>query len=602
MKVNGLMNRKWTLAQVDRSKAQYLAAQLNVHPVVGHLLAGRGVDTVEQGQMFLDRRLTKLHDPLLHPGIPEAAKLLCEAVKAGKKICIYGDYDVDGMCATAILLECLKIGGATPRFYVPDRLEEGYGVNGDALRSLKRDGVDVVVTVDCGITALAEAEIAKAEGITYIVTDHHEMVATLPNADAIVHPRLAGSQYPFGQLCGAGVAFKLAWELARQLTGDSKVSPAFRKFLTDATSLAAVGTICDVVPMTDENRILVYYGLQSLKKSPPLGLAKMMMLGKLGEKARLEASDVAFYLGPRLNACGRLGQARLGVELLVTRDEKRAAELARYLEEENLARQTLERRLFGEAKELAQALYPPDGDDTAMIVASESFHPGVMGIVASRLVERYHRPCIMMNLGKEYASGSGRSVPGFHLQQALAECGDILERSGGHAMAAGMKVRLDRLEEFRTRFHEISKRLLAGRDREGEILVDMEIPLDVLSFKLIESLEILEPFGPTNQPPIFMASNLEVVGEPKKVGGGERHLMFKVRQANRVYKAIAFGMAERTAELTGAGARCSLVFRPNINEFNGFRSVDLEVKDMRAAERSQVVAERAILQPALAAG
>lgn len=589
------MNKRWTLAAVDRDRAQFLAKSLGIHPIVAHLLVARGVETQAQGEIFLDRRLARLHDPALMPGIEKAATLLADAVRAGKRICVYGDYDVDGMCATAILLECLKIGGASPRFYVPDRLEEGYGVNADALRTLKQDGVDVVVTVDCGVTAIVEAEVARAEGLTYIVTDHHECQAELPKADAVVHPRLPGSQYPFGDLCGAGVAFKLAWETARKITGAEQVTPAFRKFLMDATSLAAVGTICDVVAMDDENRILVHYGLKSLRANPPIGLAKLMALGKLAEKSRLEATDVSFQLGPRLNSCGRLGQARLGVELLTTRDEKRATELARYLEEENSARQTLERRLLSEVKELANQLYPPDGDDTAMIVAGEGFHAGVIGIVASRLVEKYHRPCIVLNLGPEYATGSGRSVPGFHLQQALAECSDLLERSGGHAMAAGLKVRRDRLEEFRERFHQLSKEWLAGRDREGEILIDMEAPLDALTLNLVESLEVLEPYGPTNRPPVFMASNLATVGEPRKVGATKQHLMFFVRQGQRKYKAIAFGMAERASELT-AERTCSLVFQPSINEFNGYRTVDLQVKDMRiesAAEEATWTAERA---------
>ncbi|MGL5095651.1 MAG: single-stranded-DNA-specific exonuclease RecJ, partial [Planctomycetia bacterium] len=315
------MPRRWLLSPPRPELIRRFAADLKVHPLVGQLLANRGLVDSEDGRKYLDRRLGNLHDPETHPGVVDAADRLYAAVQNRKQICVYGDYDVDGMCASAILLECLRLGGAQPRYYVPSRLDEGYGVNREALQRLRQEmGVEVVVTVDCGIASVDEAAEAAALGLEYIVTDHHEFARELPPAACIVHPRLPGSQYPFGDLCGAGVAFKLAWELARRFSGGRKATPAFQKLLLDMTTLAAVGTICDMVPLCDENRVLVHHGLIGLTKEPPLGLAQLIAVAALDKKSKLTAGDVGFSIGPRLNACGRLGQGRLGVELLTTRD------------------------------------------------------------------------------------------------------------------------------------------------------------------------------------------------------------------------------------------------------------------------------------------
>ncbi|MFO0949317.1 MAG: single-stranded-DNA-specific exonuclease RecJ [Planctomycetota bacterium] len=579
------MARRWILSPRNPELAMRLAEGLNVHPVVGELLINRGVASIEAGRRFLNRKLVDLHDPVLHPGITEAADLIHEAIGQQKNICIYGDYDVDGMCATAILLECLRLGGTKPRFYVPDRLEEGYGLNSDALARLKDEGIDLVITVDCGVSSWEEANFARQIGLTLIVTDHHEYSELGPApADVVVHPRLPGSQYPFGGLCGTGVAYKLAWELARRFSGGSKTTDLFQKFLLDATSLAAVGTVCDVVPLNDENRVLVHHGLRSLKAEPPMGLACLMELAGMASKAKLDSGDLGFVIGPRLNACGRLGQARLGVELLTTKDKMRAWELARYLEEENKKRQSVERKIFTEARELAEKQYDIDDKDACpvLVLASENWHPGVIGIVASRMVERYHRPCLMIALGDGEGAGSGRSVPGFHLQQALAACGEHLIKSGGHAMAAGLRVRRDSLDRFRESFEELARGQLAAEDLAGEIQVDVEVPLHVLNPSLLAKLEVMQPFGLTNPSPTMLATNLNVVGEPRKVGGGERHLMFRVAQGGKSMKAIAFGLAERAEELMSQEGKCCVVFRPIISEYRGYPEVELQVKDFCA--------------------
>ncbi|MBX9655444.1 single-stranded-DNA-specific exonuclease RecJ [bacterium] len=573
--------KRWSVRSFDRDRANFLAKQLDVHPVVGTLLINRGVMTADEGVRFLDRKLKCLHDPAEHPGIVEAADRIYAAIQAKRSIAIYGDYDVDGMCASSILIECLRLAGVEPRSYIPDRFEEGYGVNSAALDRLKADGVDLVVTVDCGIASVAEADHARAIGLEYIVTDHHDMGETIPRADVVCHPRLPGSKYPFPHLCGTGVAFKLAWELSRRVSGTSTATPAFRKFLLDATTLAAIGTICDVVPIEGENRAIVHHGLMGLKQSPPLGLAYLIREAKLDSKKRFEADDVGFGLGPRLNACGRLGQATMGVELLTTRDGARAQDLAKFLDERNKERQTIERRTFLEARELAEQVYNISSGDlpNSIVLASESWHPGVIGIVASRMVERYHRPCILIAIDSDGGTGSGRSIRGVHLGQALSECSHHLVKAGGHEMAVGLRIHRHQIDSFREAFDAHVRSSITAEHLIADIKIDMEVPLHVLTPKLVRSLEVLEPFGVGNPKPLFLATNLTLEGEPRLMGGGNRHLAFNVRQGDKTMRAVAFGQGERVQHIADSQGQCSIVFEPMINDFRGYEQVELRVRD-----------------------
>lgn len=578
------VKRQWSLCPTNRDLATFLSRQLQVDFVVGTLLVNRGVQTVEEGERFLDRRLKSLEDPRRLPGVEEAADRIFHAARAGRVVCVYGDYDVDGMCATAVLLECLRLAGCQARSHIPDRMEEGYGVNTQALERLRGEGVDLVVTVDCGVTSIEEAVRARAIGLEYIVTDHHELAGGVPPADAVVHPRLPGSDYPFGHLCGTGVAFKLAWEIARRFSGGNQTTDAYRRFLLDATSLAAIGTICDVVPMEGENRVFVHHGLQSLKQSPPLGLAHLLREAGLDARPQFTSEDIAFQLGPRLNACGRLGQARLGVELLTTRDPARASELARFLDNANKERQTIERRIFQEARELASELYSLDRGDlpAAFVLASDNWHPGVIGIVASRMVDRFHRPCIMISSGESaIATGSGRSIDGLHLQETLLACSEYLVTSGGHEMAAGLRIERDRIDDFRVAFQEEARRRLTQEHLLAEICVDLEVPLHVLTPKLIRSLERLEPFGAGNRKPMFLATDLVLAGEPKTMGAGQRHLSFRVQQGNSTLRAVAFGQAERLGDVADDQGRCCVLFEPMINTYRGYPEVELKVRDFQ---------------------
>jgi single-stranded-DNA-specific exonuclease len=583
--------KTWRLLPHDPAAVQRLAGVLGVPAIVAQLLLNRGLAEEELARRFLDAPLAGLHPPDLLPGVAAAADRILAAARAGRRICVYGDYDVDGVTGTAILVHCLRLLGAQADIYVPHRLEEGYGLNSEALRQIAASGATLVVTVDCGIASLAEAAEAKRLRLELIVTDHHEMRATLPEADVLVHPRLPGTQYPFGWLSGAAVAFKLAWALAQRHCGGEKVTPRFKEYLLDAVALAALGVVADVVPLHDENRILVRYGLTRLRQAPVPGLKALLEVAGIAAGAELRAGDIGYRLAPRLNAAGRLGCARLVVDLLTTTRPEQAADLARFLEDQNQKRQTLERRLLSEARQQIEET-GRDGDH-ALVLAGGGWHAGIIGIVASRLVDLYGRPALMIALpggrGAEGpAVGSGRSVPGFALHEALQACGDLLEGHGGHQAAAGFRIRPDNIDAFRDRFCDYSARCFPGGLPLPSLVVDAEAPLSAFTVALVRDLDRLEPYGADNRRPLFLAGNLQVVGEPRKVGQGERHLSFRVRQGTTGLRAIAFGLAERVEELLSAGGVCSLVFTPKLNEWQGRKSVDLEVADFQPGPRARL--------------
>jgi single-stranded-DNA-specific exonuclease len=576
----------WHLLPHDGGAIERLGASLRLPPIVAQLLMNRGLSSPEAARRFLDAPLTDLHAPGLLPGVAEAAERLLHAARDGRRICVYGDYDVDGTTGTAILWQALHLVGAAADFYVPHRLEEGYGLNSLALRQIASTGVSVVVTVDCGIGALAEAEEARQLGLELIVTDHHEFKEHLPSAAVVVHPRLPGGSYPFAGLSGAGVAFKLAWALCQRFCGAERVTPRFREFLLDSVVLTALGLVADVVPLYDENRIFVRHGLARLRRTPTPGMKALLDTAGLDDKRTLSADDVSFRLAPRLNAVGRLGSARLVIELLTTTSPQRAASLARYLEGQNVQRQVFERRILAKARELVSDC-SPEGMP-ALVLSDPEWHPGIVGIVASRLVELYARPVLLIALRQErpecnaVGQGSGRSVPGFPLHEALRACGEHLLSHGGHAAAAGFKIQPELIDIFRQRFCAYAAQFFQANPLTPRLLVDAELPLHTLTTGLVRDLDQLEPYGMDNRRPLFLAAGLHIVGTPNRVGGGERHLSFRVRQQGTTLRAIAFGMADRAEELMSAGGACCLVFTPRLNEWQGFRRVDLDIVDFQA--------------------
>ncbi len=583
--------KTWRLLPHDAAGIEQLSRGLKISPALAQLLLNRGVHDCEQARRFLLAPLSGLHDPALLPGVVEAARRLHQAVRDGKRICVYGDYDVDGITGTTILWRCLQRVGAAVDYYIPHRLEEGYGLNAEALRTLAAQGTQVVVTVDCGIGSLADADEARRLGLELIVTDHHHIGDRLPDACVVVHPKLPGGSYPFPDLCGAGVAFKLAWAVCQEFSQAKRVTESLRQFLLESVALVAMGSVADVVPLLDEARVFVKYGLKSLKEAPSLGLKALMQASGLMEKNRLEAADIGFNLAPRINAVGRLGQARLAVELLATPSEPRAADLARYLNDQNQLRQQIERRIYREACELAETQHNLQ-EDAALVLASADWHAGVIGIVAGRLVERYARPTLMISLKEDVGQGSGRSPDGFNLHEALQACREHLSGHGGHAKAAGFKIPRQNVDRFRQQFCDYAARRLNGRPRNHILTIDAETPLVALTLGLMRGIHYLEPHGIGNPRPLFLTGGLQIAGEPKKVGNGERHLSFRVRQESLTMKAIGFGMADRLEELMSQGGQCCLVYTPRINEYppnSGQVHIDLEVADFQPGPRAMLL-------------
>ena len=577
----------WHLRPGDPTATNRLAAAARVSSVVAQLLLNRDVKDPAAARRFLDSPLAGLHPPHALPGVEAAAERITKAVSEKRRICIYGDYDVDGVTGTAIMLRVLAKLGANVQFHVPLRLSEGYGLNSGRIRELAQTGVSLVVSVDCGIASLAEAEVAREVGIELIITDHHEMKMgmdgpLLPPAAVLVHPRLPSpTPYPFGDLSGAGVAFKLAWAVAQRASGSEKVAPELREVLMDAVGLAALGLVADVVPLRDENRILVRHGLERIRTNPSVGLKALLDAIGVKPDQVLTSEDVGFKLAPRLNAAGRLGCASLAVELLTTTSPSKAAELARVLEGQNGERQARERKYTAAAKELVERDFAAD---PAMVVASEDWHPGVVGIVASRLVDHFGKPALVIALppNEQIATGSGRSIPGFALHQALLACDSLLEGHGGHAAAAGFKVRPERIPALRDRFNAYVASHYPGGAPASRLTLDAEVPLSAITHGLLKDMDKLEPYGAGNPRPKFLAADVKVEGA-RLIGTGEvqRHMDFRARQGETTIRCVAWGMADRMEELMSAGGDCCLAFTPKVNEWKGFRKIELQVIDLK---------------------
>lgn len=575
------MPKAWRFAPFDETCVRNLAARLQVSPVLAQILSARGYTTPERAGAFLDVKLTGLHDPETLPGVAEAADRIIAAMTAGRRITIYGDYDVDGVTATSLLWHCLKLAGAKVDYYVPHRLEEGYGLHRDALQSLhERDPSTLLVTVDCGIASVAEAAYARELGLELIVTDHHQPGPVLPEAVCLVHPRLPGTAYPFGDLCGVGVAFKVAWAVCQRLGDGKRASPRMREFLLSAIGLTAIGTVADVVPLIDENRILVRFGLQSLLERSSIGLKALLRVAELHEKPLLLAEDVAFSLAPRINAAGRLGQARLAIELLTTDNADRAATLADYLEEQNKVRQTVERRILKEAKEMLESR--PDWTEAgALVLAHHDWHPGVIGIVASRVAALYSKPTVLIALNHQDQTGVGsaRSFANFDLYRGLSVCSGHLTAFGGHHAAAGLKIPADKIDAFREEFcrhvgdnHEVQASDL-------ELQIDAEVRLADLSVRAVTELDRLGPFGRSNQRPVLASTRVELAEPPRKMGGGDRHLSLLIRQYGKTLRAISFGNGDWADALSAVQGTIAISYAASINRFRGRENVELQLLD-----------------------
>jgi single-stranded-DNA-specific exonuclease len=575
--------RQWTVA-AQHPLAQELAQRLKISTLLSQALLSRGITREEDCRAFLQPSLKALHEPHTLPGIDLAAGRIARAVRDREKIVIYGDYDVDGITATAILWHAVRLLGGDVSYYVPHRIDEGYGLNPQAVSQLIDQGARLIVTVDCGVTALEAAKVARERGADLIITDHHQFDAGgLPDCCAIVHPRLpSAAPYLNPHLCGAGVAFKLAWQTGRAVTGHPRVSEEFRAFLLEATALAALGTIADVVPLVGENRVLAHFGLGGLRASKLTGIRALIESAALTGR-QLDSYDIGFRLAPRLNACGRMGHASLAVKMLTEATDSEAMEIAAFLEEQNRARQAIERTILDEALAQIQERKTAFESERAVVLASERWHAGVIGIVAARLVERFCRPTVLISLADGHGQGSGRSVAGFHLADALSACAANLLSHGGHEMAAGLKIDPARFDAFRQDLLNYAALHVRPEMMRPQLKLEAAAALGQMSEALVADLQRLGPFGNGNRRPLWLFRDVQLASAPRVVGKTGQHLQLLVKQGNQRVKCIAFGHG-KMAERLKAGEALELAAEPIINEFNGYRTVELDVKDLRIPE------------------
>ncbi|MEL6740042.1 MAG: single-stranded-DNA-specific exonuclease RecJ [Planctomycetota bacterium] len=568
------------------------AAQDAALALTDRVLAGRGLGDEAAREAFCSPSLLGLHDPSLIPGLDRAAERILAAARAGEPIVIFGDYDVDGVTASTILLRMLRAiaPDADATSYIPHRLDEGYGLNADALRALAADGARVIVTVDCGITATAEADLARELGVDLIITDHHNPPASerdVPRAFSVVHPRLPGSAYPFGELCGAGVAYKLAWRLATIANGSDKVAEPMRRLLIDLLALCALGVIADVVPLVDENRIIARHGLSRCANSPIIGLRALVEASRL-ESDKIDAEAVGFRLAPRLNACGRMGHARDALRLFTTDDPAEAASLAQMLSEQNEQRRSVERRILEEAVAAAEAAGMTSPDKRIIILASEGWHPGVVGIVCSRLVERFGRPAVLLNADGPIAagtalSGSGRSIDGFNLHGALDACAEHLAGFGGHDMAAGLRLDASNLDALTDALLAHAAERIAEDDLLPAVRYDTEAELAELHRHEVERLESLSPFGRGNPRVRVLVRGLRLTGRPEAFGRTGQHLSLRVTsEGGPTLRCIMWSGAE-LLDAIPPGATIDAVLTPKLSTWNGSTRVEPELSDLRVA-------------------
>jgi single-stranded-DNA-specific exonuclease len=535
-------------------------------PVIRQILFNRGYATRQEAYDFLNAKEPFNTDPFQLKGMRATVDRITSAIDSREPIAVYGDYDVDGVTATALLVQALRSLGADVREYIPNRFDEGYGLNKDALSALKDQGVRLVISVDCGIRSPEEADHARAIGIDLIISDHHEPAGVIPNALAVINPKQAGDHYPEKYLAGVGIAYKIAQALL------STFQPSNFQLET-LLDLVALGTVADLAPLSGENRVLVRRGLLQMRQSQRQGLVSLAGVAEV-QLNKISAMNIGFGLGPRLNAAGRLESALASFDLLMTNDVFKAGQLALQLDQQNRDRQRLTKDTQARAESIALA----DDPDTFLLFAADSgFNPGVVGLAASRLVEVFARPAIVAEQGEEFTRGSCRSIPAFHITRALDQCADLLVRHGGHAAAAGFTVRNENVKELVTRLKAIARDQLADLDLRPVLSADAEVPLSDLKPELMKYLDALQPTGYGNPDAVFVARNLRVI-ESRTVGADGKHLKMKVTDGKVTYDAIAFRLGEWKINMP---AKIDLMFAFETNEFNGRTSYQLNVKDLK---------------------
>lgn len=586
------MNKRWAIAKVEPAQSKTLARALGLPLPLAQALVNRGFRDVESARQFLNPQLRQLSDPFELPDMAAAVDRILAAINGRERVVIYGDYDVDGLTSSALLWRVLRAAGvATVETFLPHRMDEGYGLSADGVaRCLREYRPDLLIAVDCGTTAVAEISDLKSQGVDTVVLDHHEPPSELPDCVALVNPKTVGRLYeaandhrrltesaynkpPWLPLASVGVSFKLAHALQKR-GREQGLAWANNLDLREHLDLVAVGTVADMVPLTGENRILTRAGLERLGTSNKVGLRALMDIADVPDE--VTPYHIGFRIGPRLNAAGRIGDAMAALELLLTEDRVRAAALAKFLNEHNAERQRIEEQMIREALAMARAEVDLERE-RVVVLAKEGWHVGVVGIVASRVLQEFYRPTVIIGIGDGMGKGSCRSIAGFSMVGALGECAPLLERFGGHEMAAGLSVKAEKIPALRKALNEIAARTLSDEDLTPQVMIDAEMRLAQLDDEFFDQLTKFDPCGMDNPAPLFMVRGVRLRGEPRVVGKG--HLKFFVTDGEATTEAIWWGAGAR--ELPAG--EFDVAFTPELNKYKGAETVQMKVKDVRAA-------------------
>lgn len=560
------MEKRWHLLEVDEAVVATLSAKLGISPILARILYNRGIQTVEEGRHYLFDTLQDLHDPFLMKGMDKAVRCICEALESKKRIVIYGDYDVDGITSTSLLYSILRDLGGKPRYYIPERMSEGYGLNRDAVQYLIDQGTEVLITVDCGISSYDIVNEFK-DNLTMIITDHHEPPENIPPAFAVLNPKQPDCPYPFKQLAGAGVAYKLGQALWQRV---------MKEPLSGYIELTALGTVADVVPLTGENRIIVRYGLQAIRDGRNIGLQALIADSGV-DPEKITADRIAFSVAPRLNASGRISHADLGVRLLLERDSEKACSMAQDLSVLNRERQDIEHEIAAQA--IVQVLAEKRQHDNVLVCSGTDWHPGVIGIAASRVKDRFYRPSLVISIHDGIGKGSCRSIPGFNMYEALQSAQDLLLQFGGHPMAAGFSIAAEQIDAFRERLNAYGNSHMTADAYVPRLSVDEELTESDITLSLVQELRTLEPYGAGNAYPLFTLRHA-VVTECRPIGRKKNHLRLLLEGPDgAAMTSVGWSMAAYCDRLF-EGDEADVAFRLEKNEFRGNVSCQLMLEDI----------------------
>ena len=558
------MNKKWEYRQIDEKKVEEISEKFHISELVSSILVNRGIIEDEEIRVFLNPTRDDFYDPFLLPDIEIAVQRIIKAIQNQDNVIIYGDYDVDGITSTTVLKKFLEERNMKVDFYIPNRLKEGYGLNKEAIKQIAEKGYQLIITVDCGISGIEEVEYANSLGIETIITDHHEPLENLPNAIAVVDPKRKDSRYPFHQLAGVGVVFKVIQAVSKRLRLEDK---DYLKYL----DLVCVGTISDIVPLVDENRVIAKLGLKLVAMTKNLGLRELIQSSGYRD---IDSNTISFGIAPRVNACGRMGYEEEALNLFLSQDQETVTLLTQKLNQYNKDRQETEKRIFEQALEMIEK--DKEYENSAIILGNDQWHHGVIGIVSSKITDMYFKPSILICFEGEEGKGSGRSIPGFDLHNALCSCSNHLEKYGGHEMAVGLSLKKEEFERFKKEFETY-----AQKEKVKEIVpviyIDHQITEQEMTFDTIEQLKLLEPFGEGNKKPLFTYKGLKI--DSIRALSEGRHLKLTLKDENNTIHAIGFNMGHLTSEYL-IGDKIDIVGYLELNHFNGVDTIQMNLKDV----------------------